>query len=249
MNREESGFAPKTRLAGNILCKLHCGANSDAIQCLAFSRSDGGDQFPFAYRWLAIVLGGVTLLGVVLLILFFTFGSFFGTLNDLCVAIESILCASVAWIFYPAHRVRLPRFSQFMFISALVVGALVVFVGSALVICDITGWFLADLMVHFGYALVGLWQLGLDYYFAQRRRTWPRRLVRFGLITGAIMAIGLLTGPGIVGRVEHSGLAPWFVNVGQVGSLGWLLLYPIWSIWLDRLLLSKRLAVQVGTEG
>lgn len=249
MNREKSDFAPKTRLAGNIPCKLHCGANDSAIQCLAFRRSDGGDQFPFAYRWLAIALGGVTLLGVVLLISFFTFGSFFGTLNDLCVAIEAILCASVAWIFYPAHRVRSPRFSQFTLISALVVGALVVFVGSALVICDITGWFLAGLMNHFGYTLVGLWLLGLNYYFAQRRRTWPRRLVRFGLITGAIMAIGLLTGPGIVGRVDDPGLAPWFVNVGQLGSLGWLLLYPIWSIWLDHLLLSKRLAVQVGTEG
>lgn len=249
MNREKSDFAPKTRLAGNIPCKLHCGANDSAIQCLAFRRSDGGDQFPFAYRWLAIALGGVTFLGVVLLISFFTFGSFFGTLNDLCVAIEAILYASVAWIFYSAHRVRSPRFSQFTLISALVVGALVVFVGSALVICDITGWFLAGLMKHFGYTLVGLWLLGLNYYFAQRRRTWPRRLVRFGLITGAIMAIGLLTGPGIVGRVDDPGLAPWFVNVGQLGSLGWLLLYPIWSIWLDHLLLSKRLAVQVGTEG
>ena len=144
---------------------MHCGANDSAIQCLAFRRSDGGDQFPFAYRWLAIALGGVALLGVVLLISFFTFGSFFGTLNDLCVAIEAILCASVAWIFYPAHRVRSPRFSQFTLISALVVGALVVFVGSALVICDITGWFLAGLMNHFGYTLVGLWLLGLNYYF------------------------------------------------------------------------------------
>ena len=93
----------------------------------------------------------------------------------------------------------------------------------------VTGWFLAGLMMHFGYALVGLWLLGLNYC-AQRMDTWPRRLVQFGLVSGAIMAIGLLTGPGIVGRVDDPELAPWFVSGAQVASLGWLLLYPIWSI-------------------
>ena len=29
------------------------------------------------------------------------------------------------------------------------------------------------------------------------------------------------------------------MNVAQVASLGWLLLYPIWSIWLGRLLLRN----------
>ena len=128
-------------------------------------------------------------------------------------------------------------------LAAALVGALVAFIGSAFVIFDITGWFLAGLMNFFGYSLVGLWLLGLNYYFVQRRDIrWPPRFVQLGLVSGAIMAIGLLTGPGIVGRVDDPGLAPWFVNVGQLGSLGWLLLYPIWSIWLDRLLLSKRLA-------
>jgi hypothetical protein len=134
-----------------------------------------------------------------------------------------------------------------MLITALV-GTLVASIGAASIIFDIMGWFLAGLMNHFGYALLGLWLLGLNYYFNQRRRTWPRRLVQFGLITGAIMAVGLLTGPGIVGRIDDPVVAPWFVNVGQPGSLGWLLLYPIWNIWLGRLLLSDRLRVQVGTQ-
>ena len=102
-------------------------------------------------------------------------------------------------------------------------------------------------MNNFGYALVGLWLLGLNY-FAQRTDRWPRRLARFGLITGAMMAVGMLTGPGIVGRVDDPGLAPWFVSVAQVASLGWLLLYPIWTIWLGRLLLMNRLIVQLATE-
>lgn len=198
--------------------------------------------------WLAIAIGGVTLIGAVSLFLFFAFGSFFGTFSDLCIAFEAILSALLAWMFYPAHRAYWPRLSRFLLTAALV-GALVAFIGSAFVIFNITGWFLAGLMNFFGYALVGLWLLGLNYYFAQRRDArWPRRLVRFGLVCGAIMAIGLLTGPGIVGRVDDPELAPWFVSGAQVASLGWLLLYPIWSIWLGRLLLTNRLTVHLATE-
>jgi len=112
--------------------------------------------------WLAIAIGGVTLIGIVSLILFFTFGSFFGTLNDLCIAFEAILSALLAWILYPAYRALSTRLSQFLLTAALV-GALVVSIGAAFVIFDITGWFLAGLMNFFGYALVGLWLLGLNY--------------------------------------------------------------------------------------
>ena len=197
--------------------------------------------------WLAVGVGGVILIGDVSLILFFTIGSFFGTFNDLCVASGAILSALLAWKLYPAHRAYSPRLGQILLTAALV-GALIASIGSAFVIFDITGWFLAGLMNFFGYALVGLWLLGLNYYFAQRRNGWPRRLVQFGLVGGASMAVGLLTGPGIVGRVDDPALAPWFVYVAPVASLGWLLLYPIWSIWLGRLLLSNRLSVQLATE-
>jgi hypothetical protein len=193
--------------------------------------------------WVAIAIGGVTLIGVVSLILFFTIGAFFGTLSDLCIALEAVLSALLAWMLYPAHRTYSPRLSRFL-LTAVLVGSLVAFIGSAFVIFDITGWFLAGLMNFFGYALVGLWLLGLNYYFVQRRDIrWPPRFVQLGLVSGAIMAIGLLTGPGIVGRVDDPELAPWFVSGAQVASLGWLLLYPIWSIWLGRLFLTNRLAV------
>jgi hypothetical protein len=196
--------------------------------------------------WVAIAVGGVVLIGDVALILFFTVGSFFGTFNDLCIAFAAILSALLAWILHPAHRALSSRSSQFLLTAALV-GALVASIGSAFVIFDITGYFLAGLMNFFGYALVGSWLLGLNYS-AQRSSTWPRRLVQLGLITGASMAVGLLTGPGIVGRVDDPELAPWFVYVAPVASLGWLLLYPIWSIWLGRLLLTNRLSVRLATE-
>jgi hypothetical protein len=196
--------------------------------------------------WLAIAIGAVALVGVVSLILFFTFGSLFGTLNDLCIAIEAILSALLAWVLYPAHQALSPRLSQFMLAAALA-GALVAFIGSVFVIFDITGWFLAGLMNFFGFALFGLWLLSFNY-LARRMDRWPRRLVQFGLVSGASMAIGLLTGPGIFGRVDNLELAPWFWYVAPVASLGWLLLYPIWSFWLGRLILMNRLTVRLASE-
>jgi hypothetical protein len=47
--------------------------------------------------WLAIAIGGVTLLGVGTLMLFFTVGGIFGTLNDLCNGVEAILTAVLVW--------------------------------------------------------------------------------------------------------------------------------------------------------
>jgi hypothetical protein len=196
--------------------------------------------------WLAIAVGGVILIGDVSLILFFTIGSFFGTFNDLCVAFAAILSGLLSWILYPANRAYSPTLSHLLLTAALV-GALVASIGSAFVIFDVTGYFLAGLMNFFGYGLVGLWVLGLNYS-VPLRNGWPRRLVQFGLVSGASMSVGLLTGPGIVGRIDNPELAPWFVYVAPVASLGWLLLYPIWSIWLGRLLLTNRLSVQLATE-
>jgi hypothetical protein len=102
--------------------------------------------------WLAIATGGVILIGDVSLILFFAIGSFFGTFNDLCVAFAAILSALLSLILYPSHRAYSPRLSQMLLIAALV-GALVASIGSAFVIFDVTGYFLAGLMNFFGYAL------------------------------------------------------------------------------------------------
>jgi hypothetical protein len=189
---------------------------------------------------LAIAIGAVTLIGIVLIILFFAFGGFFGPLNDLSIAVEAILSAGLAWMLHPLFRSTSPQWSRFTLIAAWV-GALIATIGSALVIFGVTGWFLAGLYSMFGYGLVGVWLLGLNYS-ARRHFSWPRRLVQFGLVIGITMTVGLLTGPGILGGVDAMDSAPWYVNVGQIGGLGWFILYPFWCIWLGRVLLSARLA-------
>ncbi len=196
---------------------------------------------------LAIAIGGVTLLGTVSLILFFTIGGRFGTLNDLCNAVEAILSAVLAWRMYPWLRSHAPRLSGFALIAAWA-GALIATIGSALIIFDVTGWYLAGLYTMLGYALVGMWLFALNLA-APRGFPWPRRLAQLGLLTAACIAIGFLSGPGILGSVDDVGAAPWFVNLGLLGSMGWMFLYPCWCLWLGRLLVSKSATMHGIYEG
>lgn len=187
--------------------------------------------------WMAIATGVAGLLALVLILLFFKAGQPFGTLNDLCIGAAAILSAAVAWMLYPAHYAQSPLLSQVAVVSALA-GALVVAVGSGLVIFRVTGWYLAGLYLAAGNALIGLWLLGINAS-AQAGGGWPQGLVVFGLIVGGIMTLGLVAIPGLVRRIDAWDAAPWYVNyIGQAGGLGWLVLYPLWCLWLGRMLLG-----------
>jgi hypothetical protein len=188
--------------------------------------------------WVAIATGVVALIGLAFIILFFTVGQPFGTLNDICIGLAAILSGVLAWMLYPEHHAQSPLLSQVVLIVALA-GGLVVAIGSALVIFGVTGWFLAGLYMAAGNALIGLWLLGLNYS-AQHGNSWPLSLAIFGLVIGVIMALGLVAVPGIFSGVDSQETAPWIINyVGQAGGLGWLVLYPIWCILLGRILLLK----------
>jgi hypothetical protein len=190
-----------------------------------------------AIGWTAVAAGAVALIGLAFIILFTTIGQPFGTLNDLCIGLAAIFSGILAWLLYPAHHASSPHLSLLALILALA-GALVVVAGSALVISGVTGWFLAGLYMTAGNALIGLWLLALSYS-ARLSHPWPDGLVVFGLVVGAILAVGLAAVPGIVRGIDAQDSAPWFVNAGFVGGLGWMILYPIWCIWLGRTLLLK----------
>lgn len=187
--------------------------------------------------WLAIAIGAVTLTGIVSIILFFSVGGIFGTLNDVCNGVEALLSAVLAWSLYPWLRSHASRLSRFTLIAASA-GALIAVIGSALIIRDITGWYLAGLYTMFGYALFGVWLFALNW--AALRSLWlQRRLAQLGMLTAVCMAIGFLAGPGILGGVDDTGAAPWYVNLGLLGSLGWMVLYPSWCFRLGRLLVPR----------
>lgn len=186
---------------------------------------------------LTIAIGIVTIIGIVAISLFFTVGGFWGPLNDLSIALEAILCAVLAWTLHPVFRSWSPRSSQLALIAA-VIGGVIVPVGSALVIFKVTGYFLAGLIMFLGYAFIGLWLMALNTH-AQRQGIWTRGLSRLGQVAGAIMALGWLSIPGILGGVDSPTDASWMENLGQVNALGWMILLPIWCFWLGRIVLKS----------
>jgi hypothetical protein len=178
------------------------------------------------------------LLGLVFLILFFTVGQPFGTLNDICIGVVAILSAVIAWKTYPAYHTQAPLLSLagMLFVCF---GALIVVAGSVLVIFGFTGWFLAGLYMAAGYGLIGLWLLGLNYT-ASRGYGWPHNLIILGLLSGVVMALGLTTIPGIVRGIDSMESAPWVVSyICQAGALGYLLLYPIWCVLMGWVVIYK----------
>lgn len=186
--------------------------------------------------WLAVATGAAGLAGLLFIILFFSVGQPFGTLNDVFIGLAAILTGILACVLYSAHRVESPQLSGFALAFALA-GALVVLTGSVLVISGIKGWFLSGLYMTAGNALIGLW-LAAVAYTALLNHSWPHGLAVVGLVAGLIMAVGLISVPGILRGVDTQASAPWYVNVGYVGALGWMLLYPAWSIWLGRILMQ-----------
>ena len=186
--------------------------------------------------WMAIATGVTGILALVSIILLFTVGKPFGTINDICIGAAAIMSGVLAWMLYPQYHQQSPLLSQVALVVA-VVGALVVAVGSVLVIFGITGWYLAGLVMAVGNALIGLWLLGLNFS-AQQGNFWSSGLAIFGIVIGVIMILGFAASPGIFSRLDSWESAPWYINyVGFAGSLGWLVLYPLWCLWLGRAVL------------
>jgi len=187
---------------------------------------------------LAMATGIAGFFALAFILLFFSIGQPFGTLNDICIAIAAILSDVLACRLYPAQHAQAPLLSQLALISALA-GALVVVVGSVLVLSGLRGWFLAGLYMAAGNALIGLWLLGLNYSTLQSN-AWPHSLAIMGLVSGAIMALGLAAVPGIFKGIDSMDSATWMIKyIGQAGALGWLILYPIWCVLLGRMMLLK----------
>ena len=190
-------------------------------------------------RRVAIAIGAVTLIGIVFIVLFFILNiRLLGSFNDAYIALAAILGAVLAWLTHPFYQAQSPRWSRWA-LAVAVMGALIVALGAWLVISAATGYFLAALYFTVGTGLLGLWVLGFNRAAAQTGR-WPRRLVWFGQVTGIIMLAGLITLFGILGGVDSDVNPPWHVNLGNVGMLGWYLLFPIWSVWLGRTLRSAK---------
>jgi len=180
---------------------------------------------------LALAVAVVTLVGLALLILMWVFRSGpLGILNDICNGAGALLSVGLALALYkqhqgPSQQLALPA------LIAVIVGALIAIVGSALVMSGTTGFFLAGMYTATGYALIGLWLLAFNY--GNLGHPGP---VTLGLITGVVMALGLAAIPSIFMGIDAFKDAAWHTWLGQVGFAGWAILYPIWCLRLWHLL-------------
>jgi hypothetical protein len=195
-------------------------------------------DFSSIVGWVAIATGIVGLLGLVFIILFFTIGQPFGTLNDICIGLMAILSVVLVWMLYPWHHTQSPLLSQVALVIAML-GAILVMVGAVLSISGVRGWFLSGLYMAAGNGMIGLWLLALSYS-ALRGNLIPQSLVVFGLISGVILALGLVTIPGIFRGIDTQEYKLTIFNsIWWASSLGYLALYPIWCILLGRIIIIE----------
>jgi hypothetical protein len=190
-----------------------------------------------ATGWIAIATGVSAILAVIFLILMYTLNQSFGRANDVFNSIIGILSLLLAWMLYAEHHTKSPLMSQIALALALA-GAIFTIIGSILIIYGFTDFVLAGWYSSIGYALIGIWLAAFCYAILQGDGL-PHNLVILGIVAGACMATGLLGIPGILAGIDSMESMPWYLYVAFFGWLGTYVLYPIWTIWLGRILLLK----------
>ena len=179
---------------------------------------------------LALATAIIDLLGVASLIIFFATGvGSFGLFNDVANGLIGPLSLGLAWLWVTNRRNGWSTLA----LAAAALGAIVMVIGSILVIFNLTGWYLAGLVSTFGSALLGIWLLVANRLH-RKAPELPRGLVMLGVTTGIFMIIGWLALPGVVARIDYPNLAPWYVNAGLLNWMGTYVLYPVWCLWLSR---------------
>lgn len=156
-------------------------------------------------------------------------GGAFGFLNDLANATIGVLSAMLAWRSLPPGA----PMSERLAVAAALVGAIIMVVGSALIIIAITGWYLAGLVSSLGAALIGAWLVVCNRATATGRAL-PVGVRRLGLAAGLVMLLGVLGVPGLLAGIDNQAAAPWSVALAQGNWLGTYLLYPAWCLRLAR---------------
>lgn len=187
--------------------------------------------------WVAFITGVSAILAVIFLTLMFTVNRSFGKVNDIFNSIIGVSSLVLAWMLYTEHYAKSPLMSQIA-LAFVVVGAIFTIIGSILVIYGFTDFVLAGWFTGLGNAMIGLWLVTFCYAML-RGDVFPHNLIVFGIVVGAIMAIGLVGIPGILAKIDSMESMPRYLNLAFFGYLGTYILFPIWTILLGRILLLK----------
>lgn len=176
-------------------------------------------------RRMAIVHGIVGFATCLCLIVFYLGADAFGSINDVGNAALGLLSGGLAWRFQESAAKVRP-----VFVGIAALGAMIIVVGSILILTDATGFFLAGLVSATGFALIGVWLIAAGRRLADS--PWPQRLQRAGLVAGAVMVLGFVSVPGIIMGLDDLNTAPGWTYVGGLSWAGTYLLFPAWSLRL-----------------
>jgi hypothetical protein len=192
---------------------------------------------PSTIGWMAIAIGVTVILAVLFLILMYTVNGRFGTVNDVLNSVIGILSVVLAWMLYAELHTRSPLMSQIA-LALTVTGMVFTIIGSVSIIFGYTDFVLAGWYTGVGNALIGLW-LAAFCTSMLSGDLLSHNLIIFGIIVGSFMTFGLLGIPGILARVDTMASLPWYLGASYLGFLGTYVMYPIWAIWLGRILTTK----------
>jgi hypothetical protein len=162
------------------------------------------------------------LAAVVLLVVYYSVGGPFGTLNDLANALVALLSAVLA---VQTARVGVPR----AVVATAGVGGALMVAGSWLVITGRTGWVLAGLVGAVGAGALGGWLVTLNVT-AGRAGILSPAVAGLGAVSGAFTMLGFLAVPDMFGRVDIWGDLHWSGVLAFMSWIGLYLGYPVWCV-------------------
>jgi hypothetical protein len=193
------------------------------------------ERFDRDDRRLGVAIAGVGAVSFGCLGLLYTVGEPFGTLNDVTGGAIGVLAGVLAWRI--RRRVAWSAGVGSAATASAVVGAGVVAIGSALVVSNATGWFLAGLVSTVGWAFVGLWLIALGLTLrglAGPTSSIPPRFADLAVAAGVLAAFGFVAAPGVAAGLDDPAQAPAWIWAAFVGWLG-TALFLVWAGWLTRL--------------
>jgi hypothetical protein len=161
------------------------------------------------------------------------------TTSAIVMVIAGLLNPILVWIMYRRWGAQQQSLSQFILLVGLI-GSSITLMGAGFDLINVVlghNIFIVfplsqtQSMITVGFGIIGVWLLGLNIQ-ASYPNTWPRRLIWLGIVTGTIMAVGMLAIPRLL--MPHVSLYHQLVPELEelTGNVGWRFLYPAWVIWL-----------------
>jgi len=178
--------------------------------------------------WSAYVSAAAIIIAFVTLILFFSIGEPFGTINDTASVFQVLFMLPLALLLYRINADNVRLLNVVTMILGIV-GIIIAAVGQSLLVIRIITYQQSLSFLPAG-AAIGVW-LVLISYEASIRRLIPRRLAWAGILAG----IGYLVT--VVGFLFGGQESPIF----YAGGLILVVSYPLWAFWFGRVCLSGKL--------